>query len=220
MNNTIHAFFDMDDTLISVKSMFSFQQFWFSRFPNAAAEKRFHDDMALRHHKDASWEDLNRLYYSHFEGRRVDEVFACAVQWFQHCRANNQHFFHTAIVNILRSHQDRGHHVVLVSGSFPAVIAPVADALGVSQIFSTCLEEREGHYTGNLIGEPAIGEGKAVLIQTYAQQNGITLSDCYAYGDDISDAPMLNCVGHPQVVSGGRGLEALARERGWPVLAP
>ncbi len=45
-------------------------------------------------------------------------------------------------------------------------------------------------------------------------------ADCFAYGDDLSDLPMLLEVGHPVVVGGHTGLAQEAGLRGWPVLGP
>jgi phosphoserine phosphatase len=39
--------------------------------------------------------------------------------------------------------------------------------------------------------------------------------DCWAFGDDVSDVPMLSAVGHPVAVIGDHALDSVARSREW-----
>ena len=41
-----YAFFDVDDTLINVKSMFSFQEFWYAMYGDDAERPAFEEEMA------------------------------------------------------------------------------------------------------------------------------------------------------------------------------
>lgn len=215
-----YAFFDVDDTLISVKSMFSFQDYWYRKYPDDEARLRFERDMSQRKREDASWEELHRLYYTHFAGRSVVAVEQCADQWFEHLETTTERLYHTAIVEELRRHQAAGRATVFVSGSFPALLAPFARRLGVQHVLATCMEAVDGRYTGRILPPQTIGAGKATAVNDFLKRVGCEPDHCYAYGDDISDLPMLESVGHPRVVSGGRGLEAHARLEGWQVLSP
>jgi len=215
-----YAFFDVDDTLIAVKSMFSFQDYWYSKYPDFKAQHAFDRDMNRRHEPNVSWEKLNALYYSHFSGRNVDALLACGKAWFDELENVQENLFHAPIVNVLRQHQAQGHEVVFVSGSFPAVLLPVAERLGVHTILAINMDVKNGHYTGRILPPQTIGEGKAQAIRDYLLQVGGEADNCYAYGDDISDLPMLKSVGKPHVVSGGRGLEKVAKQECWPVLSP
>ena len=47
---------------------------------------------------------------------------------------------------------------------------------------------------------------------------GYDLEQCFAYSDSITDAPMLEIVGHPHAVNPDKDLRKLAVARGWPVL--
>ena len=44
------------------------------------------------------------------------------------------------------------------------------------------------------------------------------LADCHAYGDSISDLPLLELVGHPVAVNADFRLAREARRRGWLTL--
>lgn len=215
-----YAFFDVDDTLISVKSMLSFQDFWYERFNEHEAKELYYADLRQHMHAEASWEVLNRLYYQHFAGRKVRDVEQCGEEWFAHMQLRHTNLFHSIPLAELRQHQTEGREVVFVSGSFPALLRPVARAVDVQHILSTAMEVEQGCYTGRIFSPQTIGAGKAEAIKIFLDSvNGVAM-DCYAYGDDISDLPMLQSVGKPTVVSGGRGLEARARELGWRVITP
>jgi phosphoserine phosphatase len=82
------------------------------------------------------------------------------------------------------------------------------------------MEVVDGHYTGVIHPPQTIGQGKADAVRDFLAKMGYAAADCHAYGDDISDLPMLDAVGHPVVVAGGRGLATHAASVGWPVLSP
>ncbi len=217
-SSTSYAFFDVDDTLISVKSMLSFQDFWYRKYPDSAAEYRYRADLRTQLHPGACWAALNRLYYSHFAGRSEAAVREAGQQWFEQLHADRPDFFHSQVVEELLEHQRQGRPGVFVSGSFPALLEPIAKVLGVESILATRMKVQDGFYTGEILPPQTIGEGKAEAIRQFLKEQQVSAADCFAYGDDVSDLPMLQAVGHPVVVAGGRGLETQAREFGWRVI--
>ncbi|MFA0783640.1 HAD family hydrolase [Fervidibacter sacchari] len=114
-------------------------------------------------------------------------------------------------------HCERNHQIVLVTGGADFTVAPLAQWLN-ADLLAAKLEEVDGKFTGRLVGKPLIGVGKADAIKTYAGEKGIDLQASYAYGDSVSDAPMLECVGNPVAVNPDRKLRRLAMERGWRIV--
>jgi HAD superfamily phosphoserine phosphatase-like hydrolase len=106
----------------------------------------------------------------------------------------------------------------MVSGSFPAVLTHLARRLGVRHLLATTLEVADGRYTGKILAPQTIGAGKALAIKQFLAGNGGHAEMCHAYGDDLSDLPMLEGVGHPTVVRGDPALEAHAKAMGWRIL--
>jgi HAD superfamily hydrolase (TIGR01490 family) len=215
-----YAFFDVDDTLIAVKSMFSFQDYWYDAMGDTAGRQAFLAEMDELRGADAPWEILNRRYYAHFAGRSVASTAACAQAWFAALERERPHLYHTAVVEELRALQSRGVEAVFVSGSFPELLTPAADRLNIRHILATTMEVQEGRYTGAILPPQTIGEGKATAVKAFLAARRVSPAVCSAYGDDISDAPMLALVGAPTVVSGGRGLQTYAEGRGWRVMSP
>jgi phosphoserine phosphatase len=78
-------------------------------------------------------------------------------------------------------------------------------------------ESAEGVYTGRLTGGLLHGEAKAAAVRALAAREGLDLSRSSAYSDSFNDMPMLQIVGHPNVVNPDPELLAEARSRGWPV---
>lgn len=215
-----YAFFDVDDTLIDVKSMFSFQDYWYAETGDAEGRRVFLAEMNALRGQDAPWEILNRRYYAHFAGRSVEATRLCAEAWFAALERDRPRLFHAAVVAELLALQDQGVEAVFVSGSFPELLAPSARRLGVRHVLATTMEVKDGRFTGAILPPQTIGEGKAAAVRTFLAGRGASAAACRAYGDDISDAPMLEAVGHPTAVTGGRGLAAYAERRGWRVIAP
>ena len=112
-----------------------------------------------------------------------------------------------------RKQQDMA--IVLVTGSLDFIVQPLADYLDVDVVLAPQLREDSGRFTGELTTAPLIGEQKAEVIQTFAEQHDISLKDSYAYGDSQSDLPMLECVGNPVVVNPGKALRQKALASGW-----
>jgi HAD superfamily hydrolase (TIGR01490 family) len=118
---------------------------------------------------------------------------------------------------LIEEHRAAGRHIVIVSSSGDEVVSAVGELLAVDRVIATRMVVADGRYTGE-IEYYAAGPNKATAIAELADKEGYDLAECYAYSDSITDAPMLECVGHPTAVNPDRGLRRLAAERGWPVL--
>jgi HAD superfamily hydrolase (TIGR01490 family) len=114
-------------------------------------------------------------------------------------------------------HAERGHVVALVSGATKFVLRPLARHLHVKHIMHTHLEVTDGHFTGRVLQPICFGEGKIYWVQQLIEREGIDLAKSYFYSDSITDLPLLELVGHPQVVNPDPLLYREARRRHWPV---
>ncbi len=117
----------------------------------------------------------------------------------------------------VRWHQRQEHRIVLVTGGADFIVEPLADWLN-ADLLASKLEEVGGKFTGKLIGEILVGDGKAKALKDHASKNNIDLKASYAYGDSVSDAPMLACVGNPVAVNPDRRLRQIATEKGWKIV--
>ncbi|WP_291379594.1 HAD family hydrolase [Demequina sp.] len=118
---------------------------------------------------------------------------------------------------LIRRHQENGRDVVVVSASGGELVAPIATLLGADHWIASQMEIKDGTYTGQITFY-AYGQHKATAIRELAAERGYDLDASYAYSDSITDAPMLNAVGHGFVVNPDRSLRRAAVKNGWGVL--
>lgn len=220
------AFFDVDDTVVRLKTMFSFQDYYYTHtgfLPSVLGRRRARRFEAVRQHYLATGrprEDLNRMYYRSFQGRVPETVAAVARRWYEETSAMPGGLYFPGALRELREHQDAGHEIVFVSGSMVDIIQPIADELGVRHLLATRVQVAGGRYTGEIVPPQTIGAGKATAVRTFLAANGVAGDGCWAYGDDRSDVPMLSEVGHPVFVSDRPEIAELAQERGWQLVRP
>jgi HAD superfamily hydrolase (TIGR01490 family) len=119
---------------------------------------------------------------------------------------------------LIEWHRAAGRDQWIVSASAQGIVDPLAHAIGMTGGIGTRVQVRDGSFTGELDGPFVYGEGKVIAIRAIARERGYDLARCYAYSDSISDRPMLELVGHPVAVNPDRELETLARALGWPIV--
>ncbi|QUQ66627.1 HAD family hydrolase [Kutzneria sp. CA-103260] len=220
------AFFDVDDTVVRIKTMFSFQDYYYTHtglLPSVLGKRRAARFEAERQHYLATGrprEDLNRMYYRTWRGRRPERVAELARRWYEEVRAMPGGLYFPGALRALREHQEAGHEIVFVSGSMVDILRPIADELGVTRMLATRVVVEDGCYTGEIVPPQTIGAGKAEAVRMFLAAEAATGADCWAYGDDRSDVPMLSEVGHPVLVSDRAEIADLARERGWRLVQP
>jgi HAD superfamily hydrolase (TIGR01490 family) len=117
-------------------------------------------------------------------------------------------------------HEREGVHTYLCSASPYEVVSAVARALGMSggALATRAAVDRDGCYTGELIGPFCYGGGKVEAMKIEADRGGIDLGASYSYSDSVSDLPMLEAVGHAVTVNPDRELRRIAVEREWEIL--
>jgi HAD superfamily hydrolase (TIGR01490 family) len=118
---------------------------------------------------------------------------------------------------LIAEHQAAGRDVVLVSASGEEMVRPIGEQLGVTDVIATRMTIEDGRYSGE-VEFYAAGPSKVRAARELAESRGYDLAECYAYSDSISDAPLLETVGHPTAVNPDRALRRVASERAWPVL--
>lgn len=217
-----YAFFDLDGTVISPKSLLSFYEYYLAAHSAGNGGKEWALIASEIEHKLAEgWTraNLNRWFYEvHFAGLSVATVQRIATEWLV-LNSSRENFYIDKTLERIRAHQNSGQVCVLVTGSFREVADPIGKSLGFIECLCAPLEEVDGIYTGKLLRLPTIGLGKKLAIQSYCESNLSALDRSFGYGDDISDLPFLETVGHPNVISGNcPQLVDIAAQRSWSVM--
>ena len=209
---------DVDGTLIKIKTMFSFLEFYYRnkklgalRFKSYMLFTKFYELLKI----DRSF--LNKRYYKSFKNNDIEYVHRLGKKWFEEKFNTDLLIFN--VVKELRDHRSNGAEIVMVSGSFSPCLEPIANLLGVQHILATELYIKDSKYTGEIKFPQTIGQGKALRIREFLEKhNDVTSEICFAYGDHESDLPMLKTVGHACVVAGDKTLEKAAELNHWKII--
>ena len=130
------------------------------------------------------------------------------------------HSLYPEAMSTLRRHQEQGHQVVLVSGTFQELLEIIAQRLGIPHAVGTPLEVRGERYTGRIVPPFCFGPYKVQRTKEFLEAAGweIDFASSFAYADTIYDVPLLESVGNPVAVCPDAELLAHAQQRGWPVM--
>ncbi|MEW5354261.1 HAD family hydrolase [Streptomyces sp. 16-176A] len=208
------AFFDVDETLITGKSMLSFLAFhWAREGRTASSTASAHASLGHQIRSGVPREQVNRAYYRLLRGSREADLAESGRLWF--AREHRRGLFHPPVLEALRRHSRSGDLTVLVSGSFGACLAPISQAVGADLVICTIPEVAGGTLTGELTGRPMIGRAKAQEARRVMTAFGLRPERCHAYGDDASDLALLRSVGNPVVVGGDPALTEHAARANW-----
>ena len=212
------AFFDLDKTVIARSSVLAFGRPLYregllsrsallkSAYNQAVYRVRGADEARMERARDSmlsitrGWEQarVTGIVRETFEKIVTPIIYAEALELFE-------------------EHLDAGRKIFLVSSSPLEIVSHLAEYLGIDEcIASRSHVDVDGRYTGELEFY-AYGPHKAAAIRKAAERDGIDLAGSYAYSDSITDAPMLELVGHPVAVNPDRELARLARQRGWDI---
>lgn len=96
---------------------------------------------------------------------------------------------------LIRTLKRLHHKVGIVSGGFEAVIAPIANELGIDFIAANQLEIIDGKLTGEVTGRIIDRAGKARALNEFAKLADVDLSDTVAIGDGANDLDMIALAG-------------------------
>lgn len=212
------AFFDLDETLLVGKSMLDFFSFFCDERGQGSTYRQFVSRIKGYLKAGYSREVLNKHYYENFQGILIDEISHISELWFQK-KLTEPCFFSEKVLLQLKLRQQEGAVCIIVSGSFRESVRPIAKYLGIDMFITNTLQVNEGYCTGSLGSVQVIGEGKGQAVKKAADETRLSLRSAYAYGDHVSDMPMLELVGNPIVVGKNPELRKIAKSKGWYMLS-
>ncbi|MCD9496573.1 HAD family hydrolase [Photobacterium carnosum] len=216
MNNSA-AFFDVDETLINMKSMFHFLHFWYQERKETDKLNSYMSKFMIEVKKGTTREKLNREYYLQFKGVKYSVLIEAGKKWFSEIL--DKDLFIDEAVLALKQHQSQNVTIVFISGSMMPVLLPIANHLGVKNVLcAPIIVGKDGILTGEIGTPQTIGQGKKASLITFCKERNIDPKNCYAYGDDSSDIPMLEITGHPICVGENSNLSSYAILNDWSII--
>ncbi|WNO10707.1 HAD-IB family hydrolase [Teredinibacter sp. KSP-S5-2] len=192
------AFFDVDGTLISIKSLISFARYLEGHVPESnkvCSLTLFNDQLIDKLRNDVARDDLNRHYFSLYKQFTIAQIRELAKNWFDEVESDDDFYIAETLQELIRL-KDEGYRVVFVTGSFQPLVQEMVEKFSVDHVLCTTPEIVDDTYTGELIGQPCIGETKRTKMLRYAIEHDIDLENSWAFCDDDTDIPMLQTVGN------------------------
>jgi len=217
------AFFDVDGTVINIKSMFSFMEFyWQYKDGNRSKDilQNFQQEMTNILENNGKREAVNQLYYQQFAGCNIQELNDVGEAWWHYIMTNTNHLFNDDILEKIIVHKNEDFEVVAVSGSMMPCLTPILRTINIKTALCTELGiDSNEKLTGKIINGPTIGEGKAKAIKKFIKNNPFfTLNGSAGYGDHYSDIPMLRLMDHPHAVKPCENLKTYAQQNNWAII--
>jgi len=215
------ALFDLDGTLLPIDSDHAFGEFLIAIGWADADDYRRRNDAFYEQYKaerldidayvdfcTAPWRDRPAHELTAAQARFVDEVARPALR--------------EGALDLVRRHREAGDLLAVVTATNEFVTRPIARLFGIDTLIATELErDGEGRVTGAIRGTPSFREGKTARVHDWLRSQGRGLDDFGSqvfYSDSTNDLPLLEHVSHPVATNPGPALEAVAVERGWPIL--
>jgi HAD superfamily hydrolase (TIGR01490 family) len=214
------ALFDLDHTLLPIDSDYAWGEF---------TQEIGWTDPVVFHAR-------NNEFYEHYKAGTLDvhayvrfATQALRLRTPAEAQAAHDRFMRSVIapairaeaLALVRSHQDAGEQVVIVTATNEFVTGPIARAFGVQELIAVELERGpDGWITGEIRGVPSMREGKVVRVAQWLEGRGLGWDDVEAtfYSDSMNDLPLLEAVDHPVATNPDDQLRAIADQRGWRIL--
>jgi HAD superfamily hydrolase (TIGR01490 family) len=212
------AAFDLENTLIASNVVESYAFLATRRLPPADRARFVLQTLAEApsllklDRKDRG--DFLRHFYRRYEGAPIAQLDEDAVELLSRLIVTKSF---PAGFRRVREHRRLGHRTLLITGALDVVVEQTLKPLFDDIVCARMSVAADGTYTGELADGPPTGEARAMVMQEYAEAEGLQLEESVAYADSASDLPMLEAVGFPVAVNPETRLAAIARKRGWLV---
>ena len=215
----IAAFFDFDGTIYHGLVAFDIFRFAFRNGLMGFSEMVKLSQLSYYYLLDklnlADRVSINERLYKKIKGLRSKELFESASEeYFSH---NKNKKFYTDIVDIIKWHAKKRHHIVVVTSTIKEIVGPARKWIKIDELLATEVETKNGIYTGAVKILP-VRQNRLNIIKDYCKKYDIDLSRSYAYSDHFSDIPLLESIGNAIVTGPDRRLRTHAMKKGWRII--
>lgn len=216
------ALFDLDGTLLETDSDHAFGEFLVAiGWADAQVFRRANDHFYQQYQAGALDIDAYIDFATRpLRGRAAPELEAVSRRFI---KTIVEPGLHRAALALVERHREAGDLLAIVTATNQFITRPIADLFGVQTLIATELEvDAAGGFTGKIRGRASYRDGKVGRVEQWLADQGRRWSDferTIFYSDSTNDLPLLEHVSHPVATNPSPALAAVARERGWPILA-
>ena len=215
------ALFDLDNTLLSGDSDFEWAQFLIEQ---GALDRELFEAKNLAFYEQYKAGTLDIHEFLDFQlkplSRHTRNVLDGWRDNFMQSKVRGM--VTVAAQDLVAKHRATGDVCVIITATNSFITSPIAQEFGVEHLIATEPEERDGEFTGCVVGVPCFREGKVARLESWLAQQGWgweSFSDSYFYSDSLNDLPLLKKVRRPVAVDPDETLRSYAEQHGWPILA-
>lgn len=208
--------FDLDHTLLTTNSSFRFGVFLYRQ--NVFSFWTLLDCLIYyARHKwlGMSIYDLHTKVFARlFKGQFLEDICHYANQFLTESLTT---MLYEPVVKRLRTAQDKGDHVLILSSSPDFLVKKIAEHLGVLHWKATVYQcDEKGKFI--TISKVMEGQDKANYIHNLSIQMCINRSVITVYSDSYLDLPILKMAGKPIAVGPDYRLKYICLQNGWEIL--
>ena len=123
---------------------------------------------------------------------------------------------------LVKGHQEAGDLIIVITATNSFITKPIAALFGIENLIGTDPEEKEGEFTGKVLGLPSFKEGKVTRLEAWLKSKNLSLASfekSYFYSDSHNDLPLMEKVTHPVAVDSDDILSEYATSKGWPQIS-
>ncbi|MBD5772567.1 histidinol-phosphatase [Marinomonas colpomeniae] len=209
------AIFDLDGTLLSGDSDYSWGQFLVEKGLVDTQVYQQANDKFFVQYQSGTLDIHEYLAFSlapltKFSSEQLTELHATFM------KEKVQPMMLEKAAALLKHHKDQGHFLLMITATNQFVTQPISDIMGMDHIIAPIPEVINGHYTGKIVGVPSFQEGKVTRLNDWLAETGHSMEGSYFYSDSRNDLPLLDLVTHPVAVDADVTLTKIAEERSWP----
>ena len=210
--------FDLDNTLLSGDTDVEWLDFLVEQGVLPDSERAANHAMDRRYASgEASTLEYVRFYLGYYRPHDLDTLHAWRDRFFEQ---KIKPLMLPAARKLIDG--ERSNLVAIITATNRFLVEPIAAAFGVQHVMATEPEMRDGRFTGDIVLEPCMREGKIAHLNRWLAARGRKLeqfAETWFYSDSINDLPLLEQVMHPVAVDPSPKLADVARQRGWRTLS-
>ncbi|MCU7892137.1 MAG: HAD-IB family hydrolase [Candidatus Thiodiazotropha sp. (ex Ustalcina ferruginea)] len=211
------AIFDLDNTLLAGDSDYLWGEFLVEKGIVDGDEYRRENDRFYAEYKAGRLDiiEFQRFSLKPLRDNRPEQL----LDW-------RQEFLDSKISPIIsqqacqlvENHKIAGDQLLIITATNSFITMPIAQKFGIDNIIATEPEVLDGHYTGEVEGEPSFRDGKVNRLHSWLKEQQQDLRGSFFYSDSHNDLPLLESVKNPVAVDPDETLTKIATERNWPIL--
>ena len=215
------ALFDLDNTLIAGDSDFQWAQFLIEK---KALDRELYEAKNIEFYDQYKRGTLDIYDFLDFQLKPLARYSRSQLE------AWRNEFMHEKIIpliapgtrSLLGKHMLDNDLCIIITATNSFITAPIAQALGISYLIATEPEERDGKFTGRVLGTPSFREGKVERLEEWLDAHNLTWFSflrSWFYSDSLNDMPLLTKVTHPVAVDPDCTLRRHAEMNNWPIIS-